>query len=111
MGTFYIDEQGASRLYQSDETGGTVDDGDFIDWDVGDKFIVCVQVGNRILAAAACNKDAVDDSQILLQYEEDGVGGWVDVANGGPHQLFHNQGNNNHWSGFIYTGNWCKDVS
>ena len=24
-------------------------------------------------------------------------GGWVDVATGGPHQLFSNKGNNNHW--------------
>jgi hypothetical protein len=24
-------------------------------------------------------------------------GGWVDVATGGPHQLFFNKGNNNHW--------------
>jgi len=24
-------------------------------------------------------------------------GGWVDIATGGPHQLFQNQGNGNHW--------------
>ena len=40
-----------------------------------------------------------------VDYDNDGFldlfitngGGWVDIVNGGPHQLFSNKGNNNHW--------------